>query len=135
MSQSGAEAAQTNKLTNYEQEPIHIPGSIQPHGILFVLQEPQLKILQVSNNTFKFIGLHPQELLNTNLIDLLGANQVSNIEKCLLADFENINPLKISIKDKDKLLSFNGILHRSDIFLILELEPNLVVNDINFFRV
>jgi hypothetical protein len=29
-------------LTNCEREPIHIPGSIQPHGVLLVLKEPEL---------------------------------------------------------------------------------------------
>lgn len=47
-------------LTNCDKEPIHIPGSIQPHGILFVLQEPQLKILQP---TFRRCGLNFLELV------------------------------------------------------------------------
>jgi len=132
MSQSGTETAETGKSTNYDREPIHIPGSIQPYGILLVLQEPQLKILQVSNNTLEFIGLHPQELLNRNLKDLLGAKQVGAIEKLLLADFENINPLKISIKNQDNLRNFDGIIHRSDKLLILELEPNQVKKDVDY---
>jgi hypothetical protein len=31
-------------LTNCDREPIHIPGLIQPHGVLLVLQEPTLKV-------------------------------------------------------------------------------------------
>lgn len=31
------------------QEPIHIPGSIEPHGVLLVTDAPDLKIIQVSN--------------------------------------------------------------------------------------
>lgn len=30
-------------LTNCEQEPIHLPGSIQPHGVLLVLKEADLQ--------------------------------------------------------------------------------------------
>jgi len=67
MSQSEVVRAQTVDLTNCDEEPIHIPGSIQPHGLLFVLKEPQLQIIQVSNNTFEILGLHPQELLNKYL--------------------------------------------------------------------
>jgi len=44
MSQSEVVRAQTVDLTNCDEEPIHIPGSIQPHGLLFVLKEPQLQI-------------------------------------------------------------------------------------------
>jgi len=123
MSQSGAETTQTSKLINYDKEPIHIPGSIQPHGILFVLEEPQLKILQLSSNTLDVIGFYPDELLNKNLKHLLDATQIDAIEKCLLADFENINPLKISIKNNNKFLNFDGIIHRADGLLVLELEP------------
>jgi light-regulated signal transduction histidine kinase (bacteriophytochrome) len=37
--------AVTVDLTD-DREPIHIPGSVQPHGILFVLSEPDLIIEQ-----------------------------------------------------------------------------------------
>lgn len=79
MSQSGAETTQTSKLINYDKEPIHIPGSIQPHGILFVLEEPQLKILQLSSNTLDVICFYPDELLNKNLKHLLDATQIDAI--------------------------------------------------------
>ena len=35
----------TYDLTNCDREPIHIPGFIQPYGVLLVLQEHDLKIL------------------------------------------------------------------------------------------
>ncbi|RYG67448.1 hypothetical protein EON80_13560, partial [bacterium] len=35
-------------VTNCDREPIHIPGFIQPHGLLLALQEPNLEILQAS---------------------------------------------------------------------------------------
>ena len=37
-------------LTDCDREPIHIPGTIQPFGVLFVLAEPSLTITQVSEN-------------------------------------------------------------------------------------
>lgn len=100
--------AQTFDLTNCDKEPIHILGSSQPHGRFLVLQEPQLSILQVSKNTFDFIGIHPQELLN-KLSDSLGAKQLNSIKR-RLQDFDSINPLKIFIK-KSKHLIFDGVIH------------------------
>ncbi len=42
----------SHKITNYrEQHPIDRIGSIQPHGMLFVLGEPELTIIQASKNT------------------------------------------------------------------------------------
>jgi light-regulated signal transduction histidine kinase (bacteriophytochrome) len=50
----------TGAHNNSDCEPIYDPASIQPHGILLVLESPVLKILQVSNNTFEAIGIYPQ---------------------------------------------------------------------------
>ena len=132
MSQNETKTAQTADLTDSEQEPIHSPGSIQPHGVLFVLQEPELDIIQVSSNTFELLGLHPQELLNKNLRDLLDSKQISAIEKCLSEDFENSNPLKSLIKNQLETSSFDGIIHRHK-SLILELEPTQIREDADFF--
>lgn len=123
MIQSEVVTTQTVGLTNYEDEPIHIPGSIQPHGILLVLKEPHLQIVQVSNNTFELLGISTHELLKKQLKDLLDPKQMDFITKCLLSDFEKVNPLKIKIKTQDKTLIFDGIIQRSDGVLLLQLEP------------
>jgi len=47
-------------------------------------------------------------------------------------DFESVNPLKISIKT-NKVLCFDGIIHRSDQVLILELEPRFKKKIDDFF--
>lgn len=132
MIQTAVVTAQTVDLTNYDNEPIHIPGSIQPHGMLFVLKEPQLQIVQISKNTFEFLGIHPDELLNKQLKDFLDSNQIDSITKCLSSDLENINSLNISINGRDKRLIFKGIIHRADGVLILELENTKSEED-NFF--
>lgn len=43
-------------LSNCEREPIHLPGSIQPHGALLVAREPDLVIIQASRNAAEFLG-------------------------------------------------------------------------------
>jgi len=134
MLESEAITSQTVDLTNCDKEQIHIPGAIQPHGILLVLKEPQLKILQISNNTYDILGYHPQDLLEKTLKDLIGSEQVNSIQKCLSEDFECNNPLKISIKNQDHNLIFDGIIHRSDEVIILELEPTKTKENADFFR-
>ena len=44
-------------LTNCEREQIHLAGSIQPHGALLVLREPELVVVQASANIEAFLGL------------------------------------------------------------------------------
>ncbi len=133
MSHNEIATPQIVDLTDYDKELLHLPGSIQPHGLLFVLKEPQLQILQVSSNTFNFLGLHPQELLNKQLQDLIDTKQINLIEHCLLQDFESINPLKITIKNQEKCLRFDGIIHRCNKVLILELEPSISEETGDFF--
>tara|TARA_Y100001949_G_scaffold174175_1_gene181140 strand:+ start:15947 stop:18202 length:2256 start_codon:yes stop_codon:yes gene_type:complete len=53
-------------------EPIHIPGSIQPHGFLLVLSEPQLTITQASENVREWLGVDVQALLGQPLTELIG---------------------------------------------------------------
>ena len=38
-------------LTNCDREPIHIPGSIQPHGILLVIDPSSEIVLQAAGDT------------------------------------------------------------------------------------
>lgn len=133
MDQREVVTAQTLDLTNCDREPIHIPGSIQPHGLLLVLTEPDLTITQISNSTFDWLGLHPPDLLGKSLEILLDAPQINQIRACLSADFESVNPLKLSLRGSDQPRLFDGILHRSDQLLILELEPSQAQQDASFF--
>ena len=47
---------QSIDLTNCEREPIHIPGAIQPHGVLLVIDPVSEKILQVAGDTDSLLG-------------------------------------------------------------------------------
>jgi len=54
---------QTIDLTNCDTEPIHIPGSIQPHGVLLVIKESDMIVVQVSANTSEHFGIEPEVML------------------------------------------------------------------------
>lgn len=117
---------QNSSFTDWEEKPIHISRQIQPHGILLVLQEPDLNILQVSNNVSAVFKIASEEILKKNLEDLLDPFQIEQIKLGLSQEsLDFINPTKIWIKVKgDEYVIFDGIFHRnSDGFLILELEP------------
>lgn len=53
-------------LSNCEREQIHLAGSIQPHGALLVLLEPELAVAQSSANAAAFLG-HPRPLTGMRL--------------------------------------------------------------------
>ena len=129
-------------LTNCDREPIHIPRSIQPHGVLMVLAETDLKIVQVSANSFDVLGLEPTDLLDRPLADFIGSDRITDIANCLERNFETINPLTISFdRTGTAPLNFNGIVHRAiSGEIVLELEPltdntdNLNKNFFHFYH-
>ncbi|MBW4622980.1 MAG: GAF domain-containing protein [Cyanosarcina radialis HA8281-LM2] len=106
-------------------KPIHLCGNIQPHGVFLVLEEPDFKILRISNNTTSILGINPEELLGENLIKLLGGSQIKTIEKLIKNDdfnYQNFIKLRL-LKEREEVL-MDGIIHRNvDNLLILELEP------------
>ncbi len=117
-------ASKVVDLSNCE-EAIHIPGSIQPHGVLLVLQEPELLILQVSANVETFFGCPAQELLNQSLAILLGTAEVRLLQESLqIQDVRRVNPLRIRARVPAGEMVFDGILHRNDGLLLLELEES-----------
>ncbi|AFY84818.1 ATP-binding protein [Oscillatoria acuminata] len=124
---------ETVSWANYEREPIQSPGLIQPHGVLFVLS-PDLKILQVSNNTVKFFGRPPERFLGKPLQTLLDAAQINVIHESInYQTLGSVNPLNITIHTDWETLYFDGIIHHShsDCF-ILELEPALSPKTVGF---
>jgi len=108
-------------LIECDREPIHIPGKIQPHGVLLVLEEPQLKILQVSTNTEKFFGKKAEELINQDLTILFSATSVEFLNKCIVQEnLDYFNPFELTTIINPN--TFEGLIHRSQGVLILELE-------------
>lgn len=66
-------------------EPIEIPGSIQSHGFLLVLGEPQLCILQASENVERWLGRPAEHLLGRRLDELLPELQLATRLQALSA--------------------------------------------------
>ncbi len=116
---------QTLEAINQEREPIHTPGSIQPHGLLCVLSELDLRITQVSLNATEILGIAPEKLIDCPLADLLTRDRINEIRAILDPTSEQTNPLNLSITaDDGSTRFFNGIVHRvTSCEVVLELEP------------
>ncbi len=128
--------ANQGDLANQYQEQIHLSGQIQSHGVLFVLKEPELTILQVSNNTFELLDIPAQTLLNKKLSDFLHQNQINKLRKNLEnnPELKILNTVKLSVEARDKSLVFDGIIHRYKKNLILELEQSTSPQNISFLN-
>jgi PAS domain S-box-containing protein len=105
---------------------IHVLKEIQSHGILLVLQEPSLTVLQVSNNTIGAFEVAPSCVVGQPLEKFLDVFQVEQFRAGLTdRNFDHSNYTKVWIlKSKDSYQIFDAVFHRSpDGYLILELEP------------
>ena len=109
-------------LTNCDREPIHIPGYIQPHGVLFVLKEPDLTIVRVSANTASWLGRAPADLLGQPIGEILNAAEIHAIHRCLAGDFEHVNPLRVRLDTPSGKIDAYSIVHRSGDEIVLEIE-------------
>jgi len=117
----------TVNLTNCDREPIHIPNCIQPQGVLLVLAEPDLRIVQVSENAPDILGIAVADLLDRPLGDFISSDRgdlMQLLHSCLDRSFENINPLNLTIASvHEGVRTFDGIIHRAPSGeIVLELE-------------
>lgn len=117
-------------LDNCAREPIHIPGSIQPRGVLLVVQEPTFEIRQTSANVTDLLGLAVDDVLGKQLSAIIGSEQAARIERAAAAfgDLRQRNPIEFEIPVHgplvpNQLRPFDAILHRSTTgALVVELE-------------
>ncbi|NID16780.1 GAF domain-containing protein [Luteibacter yeojuensis] len=58
-------------LTACDREPIHIPGSIQPHGALIVVDAVTRTVLQASENIGDIVGIEVETALDAPLHELI----------------------------------------------------------------
>lgn len=105
-------------------EPIHAPGAIQPHGVLFVLEPGSFRILQISENTDRHLGIPPEQLLATPFLDLVVPSLREKTARFIEdAAHTYVNPFRIQIGTQEKPRYFDGIAHiLPQIGTILELE-------------
>lgn len=126
-----ASPPQAVTLANCDQEPIHIPGSIQGHGALLALEETGQRVRMASVNTSELLGVSHDELLGQTLDAVLVPESAQLVaEACQHGSLRDHNPLKLLGRSGGRV--FDGIMHRSSGFLILELEPATSADDLSF---
>lgn len=105
------------------QEPIHIPGSIQPHGLLIAFDPVSSVIQHVSENSETFLLAPPEEILGRTIGDVFGPERSTVLLNATTKP--PLEPLESSV------IELNGKLHdvvanRAGAKTILEFEPQPV---------
>jgi light-regulated signal transduction histidine kinase (bacteriophytochrome) len=112
-------------LADCAREQIHIPSSIQPHGVLFVLGETDFRIRQMSANAHEMLGLGPREQDPTSLEEVLDVDVCAIVLRRLQsaplgARAVSLGPVSLNRAGGTK--HFHAIGHRIDAGIVLELE-------------
>jgi light-regulated signal transduction histidine kinase (bacteriophytochrome) len=95
-------------------EPIAVPGAVQPHGVLLAVTEPDLDVVAASANAAELLGRTPG-----NLGDLLDGDALARLRDGLAGDLAEVNPLRMTVAGAEVDL----VLHRADGLLLTEWEP------------
>jgi chemotaxis family two-component system sensor kinase Cph1 len=110
-------------LDNCEQEPIHIPGSIQPHGFLIGITASGFLIDFCSANTDEYIAMGHAELLGKKFSEVFGSDREASLKAYI--DNNSSSSVLFSFIFRDKKFSCN--VHLSHDVYILEAEPDMEV--------
>ncbi|WNV76804.1 SpoIIE family protein phosphatase [Geodermatophilus sp. DSM 44513] len=124
-------------LTACDREPIHVPGSIQPRGVLLAVSEPDLVVEQVSENLAELIGVAPGDALGRRLPDVLGVAAAGAVARSAsgFGDLRERNPVEVTLDVGGSPVPVDALLHRTVVdgqdggtapatMLVVELEPS-----------
>lgn len=110
-------------LTACDQEPIRIPGSIQPHGFLLALPlGGERRILQVSANLAQLTGVAAEQVLGQGLSLVLGEQAAAQLEEELASSELGTQPTHMGTVRTANERYFDVLAHVFDQLLLLEFE-------------
>jgi chemotaxis family two-component system sensor kinase Cph1 len=112
-------------LSHCDREPIHVPGSIQPHGVLLVLDD-ELIVRRASQNVGPMLNLSPANVLDRPLTATLGPAVAEALHAAQTTLREQtratwLQTLTVPVVGADRPM--NALAHRTAGGIVLELEP------------
>lgn len=105
-------------LQNCDQEPIHIPGSIQPHGFLLALDKDTFTVTFCSGNIEELCGIALKDILERPFADAFGFEALSRLRSSIDA----VSERKSSFRFNDCGKEFEFLPHISGKHIIIDAE-------------
>jgi two-component system, chemotaxis family, sensor kinase Cph1 len=113
------------RLRECAQEPIQIPGAIQPHGALLALDRESLEILQVSENTADVLGIAASSLLGSGAAGLVDPEAVAFLHAFFAAEVASTTKY-FTAQVNGRLVDL--IAHVVDDVGVVEFEPAILIS-------
>ena len=96
-------------LLNCADEPIAVPGAVQPHGVLLAVTEPDLVVVVASANAAELFG---RPVAGASLDDLLGDDDGARLRAGLPGDLAELNPLRVQVDGTEvDVVSHLSLIH------------------------
>lgn len=114
-------------ITNYDASfcgklPLHQINSIQPHGVVILLDTTLKKILQVSENSSELLNKSPNELVNTDPETILTQQSIDQLQQACKKEINEKYPLQLEFVTGTSNTIVFCFLHRVAEGYIIEAE-------------
>ena len=96
-------------LSNCEREQIQLAGSIQPHGAMLLVREPDLAIVQASENAASFLGLRGE--IHGQYLDAIPGDLAEKLSPHLVDSLQDV-PRGVRCHIGDPTRAFDCLVHR-----------------------
>jgi light-regulated signal transduction histidine kinase (bacteriophytochrome) len=105
----------------YDQEALHTPGSIQPYGVLLVVDPRTRQVQFVSENAATVLGVPTADILDRSYLALCDSEREKRVLKEAIAADTILfpNPLRLTVKGR----SFDAVFHAEGGAHLIEIEP------------
>jgi chemotaxis family two-component system sensor kinase Cph1 len=112
-------------LTTCDREPIHIPGAIQPHGMLIAVESASMRMVRVSDNVATLLHRQTEDLIGQT-IDHLCATPADAVQFASLGhDLSTAKPVYLfTVNLHGSTQRWDTIAHSLNGYTILEFEPS-----------
>jgi chemotaxis family two-component system sensor kinase Cph1 len=106
-------------LDNCASEPIHVPGAIQPHGVLIAVTEPELVVAVVSANVADWFGVAPSDAVGLSLDELIGDDGRAVVDRVRTMEWDQrFDEVRLAHDGRPLIAT----LYRSGPYLVIEIE-------------
>lgn len=110
--------------SNCDREPIHISGSVQPHGALLAVDPKTLRVVQAGGDTARVFGAEPFELIGESIVFLFPPDRMAGLNRMLSTEGLIMRPLHaFTIPSKQEWATVDTFVYWSGELLVLEFEP------------
>lgn len=94
---------------NYDAEfcgkvPLHQTNLVQPHGVLLVVKDDDLSILQGSENAGEVLGAAVEKVVGRSLADMITPAEVESLRQRLGGTLQGKIPVTLTLGGKSRLV-------------------------------